>query len=183
MAIRFQASSIAALVLSLAASPAAAQGRATASMRIDANVLNNCTVQAQPLAFGMVPVVNLTPLETTARVVVKCGPNIPFTIALDNGQHFAAQRRVHNAGLNAYLAYEVHSDPARTSPWGSGAGQTVSGNSGASGEATLIAYGRITAALLVFAGPYTDSITVTVSFRRPGTSACRGGARLVTAAL
>ncbi|MCA1661000.1 MAG: spore coat protein U domain-containing protein [Novosphingobium sp.] len=129
-----------------------------------ANVLNNCTVQAQPLAFGTVPAVNLTPLETTARVVVNCGPNIPFTVAFDNGQHFAAQRRVHNAGMNAYLEYEVHSDPARTSPWGSGAGQIVSGNSGASGEATLIAYGRITAALLVFVGPYTDSIAVTVSF-------------------
>ena len=133
-------------------------------MRIDANVLNTCTVQAQPLAFGMVPVVNLTPLVTTARVVIKCGPNIPFTVALDNGQHFSGQRRVYNAGLNAYLTYQVHSDPARTRPWGSGAGQTVSATTDATGNATLIAYGRITTALLVFPGPYTDSVTVTVSF-------------------
>ena len=83
-----------AIALPLTASPAAGQSRATASMRVQADVLNTCTVQAQPLAFGVVPVVNLTPLETTARIVVKCGPNIPFTVALDNGQHFAAQRRV-----------------------------------------------------------------------------------------
>ena len=164
MATRFQATTAAVIVPLLAASPAAAQGRATGSMRVDANVLNTCTVQAQPLAFGMVPVVNLTPLQTTARVVVKCGPNIAFTVALDNGQHFAGQRRVHNAGMNAYLKYQVHSDPARTMPWGSGAGQTVAAVTDASGDASLIAYGRITTALLVFAGPYTDSLTVTVSF-------------------
>lgn len=164
MAIRFYQDRITVLVLLLAGTPAAAQSRATASMRVDANVLNTCTVQAQPLAFGMVPVVNLTPLETTARVVVKCGPNIPFIVALDNGQHFAGQRRVHNAGLNAYLTYQVHSDAARTSPWASGAGQTVSATTDTTGNATLIAYGRITTALLVFPGPYTDSITVTVSF-------------------
>lgn len=154
----------AAIALTLTASPAAGQSRATASMRVQADVLNTCTVQAQPLAFGVVPVVNLTPLETTARIVVKCGPNIPFTVALDNGQHFAAQRRVYNGEMNAYLSYEVHSDPARTNAWGSAAGQTVSATTDASGDATLTAYGRISTALLVFAGPYTDSVTVTVSF-------------------
>ena len=137
----------AAIALVLTASPAAAQLRATASMRVQADVLNTCTVQAQPLAFGMVPVVNLTPLETTARIVVKCGPNIPFTVALDNGQHFASQRRVYNAAMGAYLTYQVHADPARTNPWGSGAGQTVSATTDATGNATLTAYGRITTAL------------------------------------
>jgi spore coat protein U-like protein len=148
----------------LTATPAVAGGRATAALRVAATVVNSCTVQAQPMSFGTQPIITFATLDTTATILVKCGANTAFTVAIDNGTNFTTARRVHNVGWNAYMPYLVHSDAARTQVWGGAAGTTVAGNTGASGLSTLTAYGRITSPGIVFPGAYTDSVTVTVNF-------------------
>lgn len=142
----------------------ASAGRATASLRVTTTVLNSCTVQAQPLSFGTQPIIQFAVLDATATVIVKCGANTAFTVAMDNGQYYAAGRRVYNTGWNQYLPYEVYSDAARTQVWGTGPGRTVAGNTGLSGQSTLTAYGRIDSPIIVFPGAYSDLVTVTVNF-------------------
>ena len=148
----------------LTATPAVAGGRATAALRVSTTVLNSCTVQAQPMSFGTQPIITFATLDATATIVVTCGPNTAFTVALDNGTNFTTSRQVRNVGWNAYLPYQVHSNAARTQVWGNSAGTTVAGNTGLSGQSTLTAYGRIVSPVIVFPGAYTDSVTVTVNF-------------------
>ena len=116
------------------------------------------------MSFGTQPIVQFATLDTTAIVIVKCGANTAFTVAMDNGQNYASGRRVYNNGWNQYLSYEVYSDAARTQIWGNTTGRTVAGNTGLTGQATLTAYGRIVSPVIVFPGAYSDLITVTVNF-------------------
>ncbi len=147
------------------AASASAQNTASATMAVSAEVVANCTVAAQPLAFGSVTQAQAPSSGATASIDVACGPGVAFDVALDDGRNSAAgTRRALDPATGFALPYDIYSDAAHTRRWdGLGAG-SVSGSTDASGIARLTAYGLIGPAASVAPGSYVDTVTVTVAF-------------------
>ena len=153
--------------LAAGASVARAQGAGTASaaMAVSVEITANCTVAAEPLAFGAVTAAEAQSLGATSAIEVSCGADVPFTVALDDGQNFGAgTRRALDPATGAYLSYEIFSDAARTQRWGALGAETVVDTTSADGTVRLTAYGAIASETQPAAGRYGDLVTVTTNF-------------------
>jgi spore coat protein U-like protein len=97
---------------------------------------------------------------------VRCPPNIPYTIGVDDGLHPQGNvnRRVKHTTLNDFLRYDIYQNPPRTKVWGKGNAQLLSGNSGLLGLGIHTVYGRLSAKTSMRAGGYQDSVVVEVTF-------------------
>ena len=120
-----------------------------------------CNLNVQGVIFGSYDVFNMQSVESTGNVAVTCDVSTPYSIALTPGSGNFASRTL-TSGANT-LAYNLYADPARTSVWGDGTAGTVT-VSGSAVSANHTVYGRIPARQNVFAGSYSDLITVTLSF-------------------
>ena len=108
--------------------PARAQATtsASATMQVSVEVVPNCTVAAEPLAFGSVTAAEAPSRQTTASIEVACGPDVPFTVALDDGQNpGSGTRRALDPATGELIAYEIYADPARSQRWGGFGAQSV----------------------------------------------------------
>ena len=148
----------------LAASPCAAAGRATNQFRVSVNPIASCTVSAAPLIF-LIPVPTNINVDATSTITVKCPRNTAFTIDIDTGLYAnGINRRVYNAGFNAYINYDVYKDPPRSAVWGTGGAKNVAGNSGLTGTVLIPVYGRVASVKTLKSGSYRDTLTITVTF-------------------
>ena len=148
----------------LAASPCAAAGRATNQFRVSVNPISSCTVSATPLTF-LIPVPTNINVDSTSTIAVKCPPNTAFTIDIDTGLYSnGINRRVYNAGYNAYINYDVYKDPPRSAVWGTGGAKNVAANSGVTGIVLRTVYGRVASVKTLKSGSYNDTLTVTITF-------------------
>ena len=120
-----------------------------------------CNLNVQGVIFGSYDVFNMQSVESTGNVAVTCDVSTPYSIALTQGSGSFASRAL-TSGANT-LAYNLYADPARTSVWGDGTAGTVT-VSGSAASANHTVYGRIPARQNVFAGSYSDLITVTLTF-------------------
>lgn len=60
-------------------------------------------------------------IDATATITVRWGPNTPYSVAIDNGQNFAATRRMSSGsgkGGPSYVPYEIYRNAIRTQRWG-----------------------------------------------------------------
>ena len=149
------------------ASPASAQTTtpASATMRVSVEVLPNCAVVAEPLAFGAVTAAEAPGRSATASIEVACGPSVPFTVALDGGQYAdGGTRRALDPATGRYVAYDIFADAAHSLRWGSSGAEAVSAVTTSAGTARLAAYGRLDSSTQVEAGRYDDIVTVTIGF-------------------
>lgn len=152
---------------------AAAAGSATTTFAVTATVASNCLVSANPLAFGSYQPGNGN-LAVNTTMSVRCTKGSPFTIALNAGATSGgslAQRLMGN-GTNT-LQYNLYTTAGLTTVWGDGTGSTATvagtGNGMAAANAvTETVYGQLPDSAanqaLAPAGPFTDTITVTVSY-------------------
>ena len=148
----------------LVASPCAAAGRATNQFQASVSPISSCTVSAAPLAF-FIPVPTNLNVDSTTTITVKCPPQTAFTVDIDTGLYSnGINRRVFNAGYNAYINYDVYKDPPRSAVWGTGGAKNVAGNSGLTGVSVMTVYGRVAAVKSLQSGSYNDTLTVTVTF-------------------
>ena len=153
------------LELTAGAGPAFAQSSASATIAVSIEVTPNCTVAAEPLAFGTVAAANAPLSAATAAIEVACGPNVPFKIQLDNGLNASGgTRRALDPASGQYIGYDIFADAAHTLRWGSLAGESVAGVTTATGTGRLVAYGEIASATQVASGQYSDLVTVTTNF-------------------
>ena len=144
---------------------AQATNSASATMAVSLEVLPNCTVAAEPLAFGSVTAAEAPSRQATASIEVACGPGVPFTIALDEGQNpGSGTRRVLDSATGEYANYDIFVDAGHAQRWGAGGTQSVSGVTTSAGTARLTAYGMISTATQLAAGSYSDTVTVTMVF-------------------
>ena len=143
--------------------PAAAQsGQGSATMTVTVEVVPNCTVSAAPLSLDAL---QGRQRQADADIIVACGPDEPFTVALDHGGHAnGAMRRAYDAATGRYLAYEIYRDPARSQRWSDGSDSVVSGITNAAGLASFKAYGAVRPDHDLIAGSYADQVVVTVNF-------------------
>ena len=148
----------------LVASPCAAAGRATNQFQASVSPISSCSVSAAPLIF-LIPVPTNTNVDSTSTITISCPPQTAFTIDIDAGLYSnGINRRVFNAGYNAYINYDVYKDPPRSAVWGTGGAKNVAGNSGLTGVALLTVYGRVASVKTLQSGSYNDTLTVTVTF-------------------
>jgi spore coat protein U-like protein len=157
----------------VAVSPAFAL-TATANIAVSATVTTNCTIAANPLAFGTYdPAIanSGTALVQTTTLSVTCTQGATgVTIGLDAGQnatHATGTTRAMTTGggTPSYLSYEIYQDSARTTVWGNtGAAQVTLPTPSSNAAQTLTAYGRIPANESVPAGSYGDTVIATVNF-------------------
>ncbi|MEO8071061.1 MAG: spore coat U domain-containing protein [Acidobacteriota bacterium] len=124
-----------------------------------------CSVTATGMLFGPYNVFDLTPVDSTATIALKCATkdkNIKIT--LDRGGN-STFNRVMDSGAN-HLNYNLYLDATRSNIWGDGTAGTVAylDSNPANGTVSIPVYGRIPAGQDVSVGAYTDSILVTVHF-------------------
>ena len=134
-------------------------------MAVSIEITSNCTVAAGPLAFGTVAAAVAPSQTATASIEVACGPDVAFTVQLDDGQ-FASDgtRRALDPVTGRTIGYEIFADPAHTRRWGSLETQSVASVTASAGTERLTAYGLIGSDTQIAAGSYGDVVTVTTSF-------------------
>ena len=149
----------------LSAGVARAQGSASATIAVSIEITPNCTVAAAPLAFGAVTAADAPSQAATASIEIACGPDVPFTVQLDDGQNASAgTRRALDPASGRYVDYEIYADAAHTRRWGSLETQSVAGVTATTGAQRLTAYGLIASDAQAAAGRYGDLVTVTTNF-------------------
>lgn len=130
----------------------------------------NCVVALTSVAFGTYDRLSPAPTDTVGNLSISCISGDPadstFTIALSPGSSGNANARTMLKGATP-LFYNLYIDAARTAVWGDdSAGQSVTSSFPAASRTAKMfnIYGRIVAFQNVAAGPYRDSITVTVTY-------------------
>lgn len=151
----------------LAAGAPAFAGQSTNTVPVSFKVTDGCTLQASDLMFvSQTALIGLI-IDSTATLTVKCTPNTPYTIDIDDGLHPQGnnKRRMISAG-GTTIPYNIYFNAARTASrvWGKGAGKNYVGNSGNGSTQTIPVYGRVTIAALIPAGGYKDTLVVTLNF-------------------
>lgn len=127
------------------------------------NVTKGCKVVAGWMNFGQVKVITPT-VDTQADIDVRCTANTPFSLTLDEGQNAVAGVRNMRADKfpTRIHPYAIYTNAARTALWTPAT--VVAGNSGTTGRARIVAYGRVAGLTKVFPSPYRDRVTVTLVF-------------------
>jgi spore coat protein U domain-containing protein, fimbrial subunit CupE1/2/3/6 len=140
----------------------------TANLTVSATVSVNCAVTAGTLAFGAYdPVVTnaSSNRDASGTFTVACTKNATgVTIDLGRGSNYSSGRRM--AASGNYLSYQMYSNSARTSVWGSTSGGSVVNMSAPTSMAavTYTVHGRIASGQDVPAGSYTDTVVATINF-------------------
>jgi len=139
------------------------QGRGQIDLGVD--VGDGCTVTTEMVNFGLLLGTSGS-ARSTGRIELSCTPDIGFTISLDRGLNSnGVNRRMYNSATGAYLRYELYSDPAYSQIWRNQRSNTVSGNSGPTGQIDYTVYGEIPVFdATVTGGTYSDTVTVTIEY-------------------
>jgi spore coat protein U-like protein len=173
----------------LAISAAAGLIAASAPRPAFAGTSSTCTVSMTNVSFGSVDVLPGTAIDTTATLTVSCTGGSPpgrttrACVSIGAGSSGDATSRIMTGPGGATLRYDLYSDAARTTLWGSWqtgydtAGVTVDVASNSNSSVTV--YARLLASQsTALAGPYSSSFSanpfVTYNYD-PGSSTCPTG--------
>ncbi len=120
------------------------------------------------IAFGAYDIFSLSDDTGTGSFsVTGCSVGArTYVTTLSTGSSNSFTTRTMKTSGNS-LNYNLYTDATYTSIWGSGSGGTssVSKTNGSGGTgSTITIYGKIPAEQDVYAGSYSDSITITISF-------------------
>jgi spore coat protein U-like protein len=118
----FRSAALAAVLSLAAATPAFAE--TNSNLAVSATVTNNCVVSTSPMVFAGVDVTSNAHLDSTADLSVRCTKDAAWSAMAGLGSGTGAslaQRRMKDAGINL-LAYNLYTDSAKTTIWGTGEG-------------------------------------------------------------
>lgn len=121
-----------------------------------------CSISAQSVSFGIYDVFDNAHLDGVGNLSLTCDAPTAYSISLSPGSGAYSSRVMRN-GIHA-LHYNLFADPARTSVWGDGSGGSTVVNGAVQISTHHPVYGRINARQNVFAGNYSDTLTVIVDF-------------------
>jgi spore coat protein U-like protein len=122
-----------------------------------------CSVQAEPVAFGVIDPQRQS--RGTGEVVVRCDVPTTFAVGLSPGDAAGDTRRM--AGRDGgRLDYDLFADPGYSIPWGDGdaLGNAVKALSDGATPKRLTIYGIVPAQARIEAGEYDDNLQVTLVF-------------------
>jgi spore coat protein U-like protein len=144
-----------ALAAALTVGAAAAQAQtATTTFTVSADVQESCSVAATNLAFGPYLATAAVPLDTTSTITVTCTNGATYGVDV-GGTPMA--RTMAGPGA-ATLNYGMFNEVGRTTAFG------VAGATGNGAAQGYTVYGRVPTAQFVTAGPYSATVTVTVTY-------------------
>ncbi|MYN11082.1 Csu type fimbrial protein [Pseudoduganella aquatica] len=159
------AGSISYAFYNLTAPACTAGGSVAFSFNVTANLTNNCTISANPLAFLNAGALTSAKRTTTA-LSVRCTNDNAWRIALDGGTvaaNVAARKMKDTAGTDT-ISYRI-SDTLDGPLWGDGnAGTSVVTGTGTGAAQTVTLYGLVPVQTTPRPGDYKDSVTATIYF-------------------
>jgi spore coat protein U-like protein len=153
------------MAAAFAAAPIAVSAKTlTNSLNARLQVDTSCRIFTEPLAFGNANIFSGV-INAQATIRLRCGPQVAYSVAIDNGQNFSGgNRRMYSgAPFVPYVTYQIYRNAARTQVWGSTAGNVVTGTTPVNGDVDLIAYGQVPGGI-IWPAAYVDVVTVTVTF-------------------
>jgi spore coat protein U-like protein len=152
--------------LLILASAASTAGTVTATFNVTATVVNACGIDITDMAFGDYNPTSPAPQTSSSSVSVRCTRLTPYDVRLNKGIHGSdvTDRKMKGPGANDVLNYTLYRDPAYTQNWGDTNGIDTLEGVGTGLTENHTVYGRIPAEQNANSGPYSDVITVTVSF-------------------
>lgn len=135
-------------------------------------VPKSCQISTSPLNFGTVTTLTSN-RDATGSLTILCTNTTPYSVGINNGSNASGSQRRMRLGATAnYISYNLFTDAARTSAWGSstsattctsGAGTCVLGI-GSGTNQTVTVYGRVPPQGAPPVGTYSDTVIVTVTF-------------------
>jgi spore coat protein U-like protein len=141
----------------------------TANLGVSAQILDACTIETTPVAFGDYDHNASSGLPASGSVTETCTNGTAATITLGEGLHAklasvpGVPLRQMASGANN-MSYFLYQDAGLGTLWGNtsatGVSQAGTGNAGT----TLTVYGVITAGQNVPVGLYADTVVATVTF-------------------
>lgn len=147
----------------LAMPQAALAGEASAVMAVSLTVEESCSVSASPMNFAMQSDDGANG-QAQSDIALSCTPGTQFEVAIDSGTNAQGDaRRLIDPATGAAVNYEIYADAGRSQVWGDGA-STVGGDSGATGQRTITAYGEVRRNGRIAPGTYSDMVVVSVNF-------------------
>lgn len=133
---------------------------ATAPFTVTASVVANCLLETADLDFGTAGIIGSN-IDAETALDITCTPGTGYGITIDGGGSNDPDNRVLRSGSNT-VRYDLYSNQARTAPWGTSAGTTVS-YTGTGAQQQLGVYGRIPPQPAA-PGAYTDTVVVTITY-------------------
>jgi spore coat protein U-like protein len=156
-------SALAALAL-VAGLNGADAGTTTANLRIQATVLNTCSVVGNTLDFGQIALITQRP---QTNINVTCTKAAAFQVGIGDGSHaLSGQRRMQNdVTTTEFLSYELYKSLTGNDRFGDTiVNQRVSGVGNGSTPVIIPVFGEILAGQNPPAGQYVDNAVITVYF-------------------
>jgi spore coat protein U-like protein len=132
------------------------------NLPVTANIAARCDVSTTGIAFGTYdPTANT---DQTGTITIQCTKGTSVNISLNEG-NLPAGRQMTGSGTGDLLTYELYSDAARTSVWGSGnGGSTVNYIATDSSPQNLSVYGRIPLGQInASVDAYSDVVVINVA--------------------
>lgn len=131
-----------------------------------ATVLPNCRAYTTTdLDFGSIPGLITSNTDQTSTIGMTCTGRTAWHVGLNNGQNASGSiRRMRLGATTNYVAYELYSNPGRTTRWGNTINTDTIPGTGTGSAQSLTVYGRVPATQTVPSGSYSDIITVTVTY-------------------
>lgn len=166
--------SAACAVIALGIGNASFAATATSNMAVSANVSGDCTIAANPLAFGSYDPVTANSSTgsdaiTTTNLFVTCTDGSSATITLGQGSNAASGstddtplRRMASGG-GAFLNYSLYQDEGLSTTWGNSS-ETGEAYLGTGTTTSVTVFGDTVKGQSVPAGTYTDTVIATITF-------------------
>ena len=152
------------IVLGVALAPMAALSEtATATLTLEATVVDSCGLNGSALGFGSYTSGQAENLDASGNITFTSCPAGTLTFELDGGQSGNASARSLSNGSGGSLGYQLYTDSARSDMWGSG-GDANSMLLVVPGSGSISVYGRIPGGQTTAAGSYTDTVNITLTF-------------------
>jgi spore coat protein U-like protein len=141
------------------------------AFRVTATVAKSCLVTADPLIFGAVSgLPGTADADQASTISVTCTTPTAYTVALtpSNGSTTGAGAMTPTGGVPGNtdtVAYQLHRNAARSTPWGSTVGANTVAGAGNGVAQALTVYGRVLGSSVnVRPDSYRDVVTVTVTY-------------------
>jgi spore coat protein U-like protein len=152
--------------LLLPARPAHAAS-ASQNFQVTATVAKECTITASDIGFGTYDPVtanDAAPIDTTGTINVRCTKGTAYTVGLSQGGNYSGGRRMIGGGGADYLSYELYTDNAGGTLWGTSAPNLVGGTAANKAAIPLTVYARLPGNQDVPQGSYADTVAAIVNF-------------------
>ncbi|WP_322022101.1 spore coat U domain-containing protein [Burkholderia sp. BCC1977] len=144
-------------------------GTATTQFNVTLTIQANCTIAANPLAFGTSGVLAAA-LNQQTTVSVTCTNSTPYNIGLDGGTvsgSTVASRLMSgttSGNTSTTVGYQLYQDAGHSTIWGNTQGTDTVGGTGTGSAQVLNVYGQVPTQATPKPDTYQASVTATVYF-------------------